>query len=225
MSAPINRLKRLEIQWLATHRCIHGHIFLEHYECYLKEYPDMRRIGFFDIEASHLKANFGIILCYCIMDNKSDKIIEGVITQKEIRSPARDSRVVQKAIHDLNQFDIIVGYYSSRFDVPFVRTRALIHGIPFPYYGNLQQKDVYYMVKSRLSLHSKSLEVATRTVFGETGKTHLDPKIWMDAAYGSGESQRKALRYIVEHCREDVKDTKRLYHKMVDFVRPGTVSL
>ena len=59
MIAPVHRLKKIEIVWLAKHKCKHGHTYLEHYNCYLKEMPDGRiqeKVGFLDIETTGLDA-------------------------------------------------------------------------------------------------------------------------------------------------------------------------
>ena len=78
--APVSRLKKTEIVWLAAHRCRHSHTYLEHYNCYLDENPNKGRTGYFDIETSNLAANYGIMYCYCIKDGNSDKIFERTIT-------------------------------------------------------------------------------------------------------------------------------------------------
>ena len=67
MSVPLHRLKKQELVWLATHRCRHRHLYIEHYNCYLKEHPDREKIGFLDIESSNLDGDYGIMLSYWIL--------------------------------------------------------------------------------------------------------------------------------------------------------------
>ncbi|KKL84703.1 hypothetical protein LCGC14_1962040, partial [marine sediment metagenome] len=76
--APIHRLKKKETVWLANHKCKHRHNYIEHYNCYITENPDMERIGFLDIECSNLKADYGIILSYCIKKHGEDTIYSDV---------------------------------------------------------------------------------------------------------------------------------------------------
>lgn len=218
MPAPVHRLKKTEIVWLAQHQCRHGHRYLDHYACYLDEQPDTERIGFFDIETTHLKGNFGLMLAYCIMDDKTEEIHSALITKADILNPkVRDKRVVEKLIKDLEKFDQVVTFYGTKFDIPFSRTRAMIHGLEFPSYGTLKHKDVYYVVRHKFSLHSNRLENACRTLVGSTGKTSLQPALWQAAAYGD----RKALVYILDHCKEDVRDLRRLYWKVLEYAYPG----
>lgn len=220
MLAPVGRLKKKEIVWLGRHRCRHGHTYLEHYSCYLKENPLNEKIGFFDIEASNLNANFGIMLCYCIKIGGKDKILERTITDKELRT-CLDKEVVKQCIKDLEGFDRIVTYYGKRFDFPFVRTRAVHLDIPFFNYGEVIHEDLYFNIKYKFKLHSNRLENACRVLLGQTDKTHIDPNHWLKALQGD----KKSLNYIIEHCRYDVRDLEKLYEKVFQFTRKTDTSI
>lgn len=210
--APVHRLKKTEIIWLANHKCKHAHTYLEHYNCYLKEKPDQERLGFLDIEATNLKADFGIILCYCIKEANSKKIWQGVITKKDLRT-GLDKRVVEKCIKDLSRFDKIVTHYGSRFDFPYIRSRAMYWNIPFPAYGTLTQFDTYYPCRSKLCLHSNRLENVEKFITGKSRKTSIDQEHWIRALQG----RKKSLDYILDHCQRDVKILEDVYYKLVDF--------
>lgn len=85
MPAPVARMKKSEIIWLSRNKCRHGHDYLSHYNCYIEENPDMARVGFLDIETSNFKANFGIMLTWCIKQ-KDGSILEDAITEKDLKS-------------------------------------------------------------------------------------------------------------------------------------------
>ena len=55
------RMKKQDLVYLATHRCEHRHLFLEHPDCYTVTPP---RVGFFDIETTAFDAGFGILLSW-----------------------------------------------------------------------------------------------------------------------------------------------------------------
>jgi len=222
MRAPVQRLKKDELVWLGTHKCKHSHTYLEHYSCFLEESPSKAKIGFLDIEASNLKANFGIILCYCIKVAGEDKIYESCITKEEATQAAfPDKRLVQQLIKDMEQFDLLYGFYSTKFDLPFIRTRAISNGLDFPLFGSIKHKDVYYIVKNKFSLHSNRLEVACNELVGSSDKTHFDGNIWRTAVQGRKES----LQYILEHCRADVCDLEKLTNKVLDYAYPQVKSI
>jgi len=213
-SAPIARLRKKDIVWLARHYCKHRHTYLVHYNCYLTENPLGRKVGFFDIEASHLKANFGLLLCYCIKPADKGKILHRTVTQAELRDrQCLDREVVKQCIADLQTFDSIVTHYGKRFDIPFLRSRALFHKLDFPAYGEIFHEDTYFMCRSRLCISSNRLETACQHVLGKSNKTRIDPGRWIIALQGD----EKALAYILDHCKRDVRDLEGLYNALVGF--------
>lgn len=221
MPAPVHRLTKDEIIWLATHRCRHGHTYLDHYSCYLKEHPNAEKIGFIDIETSNLDADFGIMLCYCIKVYGKDKIYWAAISKRDITSGILDKRVVEKCIRDMQRFDRLIGFYSSRFDIPFIRTRAVFHGLEFPLYGTIKHNDVYFIIKRRFKIHRNRLEDACKTLLGRTEKTRIEPIKWIRALQGDAAS----IAWIVDHCKRDVRDLERLYIKVADFAQKQNRSI
>lgn len=221
---PIHRLKKEEIVWLSTHRCKHKHTYLEHYNCYIQDNPSTERVGFYDIETTNLDANFGIILTYYIKTAGEDQYSIGVIKKRDImnaKAGDEDKVVVQNLVRDLSKFDTLVGYYSSRFDMPFIRTRATMLGIPFLAYGAIKHIDLYDTIKHKMKLNSNRLENACRNLMGHTDKTHIEAKYWRAGARGDKES----LEYIATHNKHDVDDLEKLYELVVNFRRPVKTSI
>lgn len=230
--APITKLKKAEIEWLGRNKCRHNHTYLEHYSCFVKEVVDGTnwepgknipipdKIGYFDIEASNLAANFGIMLCYCILDNDSGEIYEHIIPNGDTYEGYKelvtnlDKNVISGLLDTLSKFDRVITYYGTKYDLPFSRTRALYWNLPFPEYQEVVHTDVYYMVKSKLKLHSSRLEVACDTILGESTKTRFRADIWTRAQMGDS----KSLDYVINHCRNDVRDLRALHHTMSPFV-------
>ena len=225
MPAPVHRLRKREIIELSKGHCKHGHSYLDHYECWLKEQPDKQeRVGFIDIETTNLDANFGMMLSYCIKEQGKKKIHEALITRADMDdAPAgkEDRRIVESCIRDLAKFDRIVTYYGRRFDVPFIRTRALSCGVGFPHYSTLVHDDLYFVVRNRFKLSSNRLEMACRVLLGDTNKTRLEPSLWRAA----GRGDKKSLAYIIDHNRKDVIDLERLYDKIMDFAAKRDTSI
>lgn len=218
---PIHRLKKAELVRLATTYCKHGHTLLSHYGCYT---PQEERLGFLDIETSNLDADFGIILSYCILKAGTNEILEGVLTLKDIqqaKSGDEDKGVVKKLIKDLEEFDRVVGYYSSRFDIPFIRTRALVTGVPFGVYGSLSHTDLYYVIRHRFKMSSNRLENACRTLLGKTQKTRIENRYWRGATRGD----KASLDYVLDHNRKDVIDLEKLYNQVINFSAERRVSI
>jgi len=225
VSVPIHRMKKKEIVWLFTHRCKHGHNYAEHYACFLRETPNIKeRIGFLDIETSNLDANWGIMLSYCIKDKDSNRIYSSVITKRDIgkyNADQTDKRIITKLIKDLKRFDRIVTHYGRRFDIPYIRTRALIMRISFPFFGSIQNDDTWVIARRKLKLNSNRLATIEKALIGKGTKTHLEPKYWIAGARGD----KKALEYILDHNIKDVLALEKIWYKLRDFVSKTNCSI
>jgi uncharacterized protein YprB with RNaseH-like and TPR domain len=203
-------------------RCKHGHRFIEHPDCWTAEQGVGPRIGFFDIEASNLKADFGIILSWSILGGggAEGEYYGDFITADDLHGKL-DHRIVKEMVESLKKFDVIVGFYSTKYDIPFSRTRAHVLRIPFPEYGELQHKDVYYIVKYKFALSRSSQENSARLLAGKTEKTRMEPEQWVRALGGDA----KSIEYIFDHNKKDVRDLKRLYFEVIKYSKNGTKSV
>ena len=170
------------------------------------------KIGYLDIESTQLTANFGWMISWCIKEQDSPKIHTATVTREEIINGVLDKRIVQELIETMKQFTCLYGYYSNRFDFPFIRTRALFWGIDFVPYGEIEIKDLYYLAKFKLRLHSNRLECVC-DLMGIKGKTHLEPKMWIMANTGNEE----AIKYINDHNKWDVIILEKVHQKLGEF--------
>lgn len=221
---PVHRLKKDTLIWMSNHTCKHRKSYLEHYNCYLREQPDQERVAIFDIETSNLDADFGIILTWCIKPLGEKKIISGVISPEDIRKGKKgdeDRRVVKELVAAMQGFDKFIGYYSKRYDAPYIRARAVHMGIPFPHYGGLRHIDVYDIIRHRFKISRKRQETACRFLLGHTDKTHFDGVIWRNAARGD----KDALKKVLEHNIYDVQDLEKLYLHVINYARRNDTSI
>lgn len=196
--------------------CKHRHTIKTHPSCFQggKLIDDAQwwkkiKTGYLDIEASNLKANFGHMISWSIKDLKTGKVYYDSITSADILSGKFDKRIVKSLLSAIKEFDCLVTYYGTGFDIPFIRTRAFSHGFDFPNFGLIKHIDLYYTVKSKLCLTRKSLEVACE-LFGIEGKTRLDPAIWIMATIGNA----KAVKEVLNHNIADVDILQQLHSKL-----------
>jgi len=205
----IRQLPKDEIIKMATNRCKHGHTFLEHPQCYGRK-PE--KLGFLDIEASALNADFGILLSYCIKQ-LDGKIFGTIVSPSDMRSGRMDERVVRRCIEDMRKFDRLITYYGTNFDIPFIRTRSMLYNLEFPLYKELKHTDVFYWAKTKLCLHRKRLQVVC-DFLGIPAKAHpMIPNIWNRALTGN----KEALSYIYIHNQEDVASLEEAYKRLLDY--------
>ena len=216
----INNANSQQLHWLLTHNCTHRHNYVRHFNCLIKDYNISEKVGFLDIETSNLKANFGIVLCWCILDDKGN-LYEDWMTKKDVVSGVEDSRVVETCIETMLKFDRVVGHYSTYFDIPFIRTRALIHGLEFPVTGKLYHTDTWKMARKSLCLHSNRQAVVAESLYGSTVKTRISHPHWRKAMMGNAESMAE----VVDHCEMDVLDLKKNYETLLPFCKPVRSSI
>jgi uncharacterized protein YprB with RNaseH-like and TPR domain len=210
-------------------RCIHRHTIEEHPSCFFNgrikyEFKNDRewqrltgipwyqfpgyKIGYFDIETDNLMADFGTVLSWCIKE-KEGPIAESIITKKELFNGDVDRRVVKEFVDEIRKYKIIVGYFSTRFDLPYMRAKALHYGLDFPEYGEIYHWDLFYTVRSKLKLSRRTLDSAC-DYLGIKGKTPIDKESWRGAKYGDP----VALKEVIEHNRGDVIITEKLHDKL-----------
>lgn len=201
-----------------TGRCKHYHTYAEHPACWWEEQDKKPRVGYLDIETSNLDANYGIIITYCIYDDETNEILENVIDINDVRNGDFDKNLCKQLIKDMLKFDVLKGYYSTCFDIPFIRSRCLKWNLDFPIYKEIDHKDIYYMVKRLLKLNRNSLEIACKHL-GIPGKNHVHGDQWMEALLCDGKIQEDAMDYILTHNRKDVRITRSLDYRLKDFDR------
>lgn len=198
-------------------RCIHRHTIKEHPNCFRKglikreDWWHDKTIAYLDIETADLNANWGFMLSWCIKYRDDDKIRKSIIKKKEIFDYEFDERLVKELLEELKNVDIVVTYYGTRFDIPFIRSRAMFWGMDddFPAYGDKYHWDLYYKVRSKFKLHSNKLSVAC-AFLGIEGKTPLTSDLVMMAQY----AHPKALKTMMEHNIGDVEILEKLHNKL-----------
>jgi len=181
-----------------------------------KPLVEEKRIGYFDIETSQLQADFGICYSWVIKVKGKNEYYGSIITRNEIIAGMLDKRVMEELMDAFQNFDIIYTYYGSRFDIPFVRTRTLIHGLEFIPRGQIIHRDLYYLARRCLKLSSNRLANVCR-VLGIEGKTNIEQRYWVLANTGNP----TALKYIAEHNKGDVDILEKVHEKLSKFEAPS----
>lgn len=224
--APVNKLKKNEIIWLANHSCRHRHDYLSHYNCFLEEVanksswepgkniPIPHKIGFIDIENFGFKADFGLVLSWGILDSETGKVYGRHITKKELDTIG-DRELVRECVECMKKFDKLVGFYSSKHDIPYLRSRAVFHKIPFPEVQDILHEDIYFTIKFKFKLSRSSQQSAYNMLVGESKKTHWGRNYWERGLRGD----KEALGYIWEHNKIDCQELSELYYVVKPYSR------
>lgn len=167
------------------------------------------RVLFLDIEATNLKADFGYMLCVSWKWEGEKKVhhrsIADAPTFKD--DPTNDAWIVEELRPILEEADVVVFHYGSRFDYPYLQTRALYHGHTI--LPKVKWVDTWRVARDNLALSSNRLASLTRLLQVEE-KTPVDGRIWMKAMAG----HKPSIKYVVEHCDQDIVVLEQVYQKI-----------
>lgn len=218
-------LTKQEILRLSRTMCEHGHPLLVHPSCLERQLGYQEKVGYLDIETSNFSASFGVVITWCIKED-GGQIYEGYLQEEDFQSPdgQYDKRILKECVEAMLKFDKLVVYWGKdrRFDIPFLRTRAVSMGLDFPLYQERLVNDLYDIVKNKFKFGRNSLFAAC-SQFGIGSKdTPISPQVWMDATVGR---KPDAIQTILQHNREDVESTEQLWHRISSFANTPKTSI
>ncbi len=165
------------------------------------------KIAILDVETTSLAADAGIIVGIGLMPENGPAEYLGV------RRTGEEKRSLSTLISLLDKCEVIVTWNGRGFDLPFLTTRLLIHGLdPRPLTGK-RHIDLSEIVKGRLRLTFTYLDHVC-DFFGipkKKGPMGMDvPHLYLKAQEGDA----GALKVIREHCLDDLEATRKLYLKL-----------
>lgn len=175
----------------------------------------MNKILFFDLETTNLRADFGYLLAigYKFAGDKKSTVLQIEHKGDPIKFRQAEKKLLQDFLRVYMQADMIVTYNGKRFDVPYLNAKYLEYNLGI--LPNLAHVDHYWTVKNNLGISRKSLQNASYYLSLSNEKTPVEGRVWVDAMMGD----RKALKYIVDHCRADVDLLEELHEKICGLVR------
>lgn len=189
--------------------------------------PNLRKRLFFDIETSF---NVGIfwrsgynqtinpgdiiheraIICICYKWEGEDEVKS--LTWDKDQS---DKSMLKEFLKIINKADEIVAHNGDNFDMKWIRTRCIYHGLPMiPHHktvDTLKQARRYFNFNSnKLDYIAKFLGVGAKL---ETGGMSL----WKDIVF---KKDKKAMTKMVEYCKMDVVVLESVFNKLKNYTTP-----
>lgn len=169
---------------------------------------------FFDIETygHDFAANLGyvIVISYKWKGEKQVHTITRENPDVFDPHPENDRKLIRKFVKVVAKADMIVGWNSSRFDVPFLQARMLKHRMGvFPI---LAHEDML-MTARRLKIKNRSLQNIGEWLGLYTDKVRMPPELWMRAGAG----HPKELKTMIKRCEHDVKLTEEAYDRLAPY--------
>lgn len=157
-------------------------------------------ICFVDIESSNLKADFGTAVVVSIKPYGGPPV---TFTAR----PGRDKAMLRKVAAELAKYQIWVSFYGKMFDIPFLNSRLVRHGL-----HALEKKhhiDIYWVIKARTALSRRNQAHLLSWLGTPEQKMSVSPNTWAEMAVSTDEK----LKILVERCESDVTGLEALYNK------------
>ena len=172
---------------------------------------DNKSFAMFDLETTDLKADGGQILCASI--KPLDGHIETFKSDIYLPEGGDDHSVLIKIRDRLREFDYVVTWYGTGFDMPFLKTRLLLNNLES--LGEIYHYDLYYTSRFHFLFNSNRMQSVEEALFqGKTHKTRLSRVLWAKAQSFNYKERIEALDYIADHCEMDVISLEEIFYKI-----------
>jgi len=126
-----------------------------------------------------------------------------------------DKFLIENFIVVMNEADMMVAHNGDRFDLKWIKTRALYHGIK----GMLidyKSLDTLKLAKKKFNFNSNRLDYIAKYL-GFEGKIKTNIALWTDIVF---KKDAQALKDMVTYCDEDVRQLENVYCKLVGWEKP-----
>lgn len=117
----------------------------------------------------------------------------------------------------LDEADVVVGYNSDSFDIPWVNEQLMIHGISLP--SPYMMVDLYKLNKRHLRMPSRKLDYMALDLMGERKVQHRGFMLWVDCMGEDGPVKDKAWKEMEKYAKKDTLLLEPLLEIMRPFIR------
>lgn len=127
-----------------------------------------------------------------------------------------DKKMLQEFVKVANMANELVGHNGDKFDLAWIRTRCLFHGVSmFPKYTTI---DTLKVSRSKFRFNSNRLNyIADFLGIGNKIKTEFG--MWKDIVL---KNDKKAMDKMVKYCQMDVKLLERVFKRLNEHIDAKT---
>lgn len=124
-----------------------------------------------------------------------------------------DKKMLAEFVKIANTADELCGHNSDKFDLAWIRTRCLFHGIEmFPTYTTI---DTLKVSRSKFRFNSNRLDYIGKFL-GLGKKLHTGFDLWKEVMNGS----QKAMDKMVKYCKQDVTLLEKIHKALGNHIAP-----
>jgi len=130
-----------------------------------------------------------------------------------------DASMLAEFTKVLMQADEVVTHNGDRFDIPWLRTRCLMLGLPFPNY--VKSLDTLKKAKAMFNFQSNRLDYIAKSL-GLGGKIPIAPSVWQRVCFPTNgkADYEDAMVEMLEYCDYDVVLLEDVYVKLKSYIKP-----
>lgn len=163
-----------------------------------------------DIEASNLSADFGIVLCvgFKTVEGRKPEVFNILDYSKGDLIKA-EKQLLKAVSEKLLSADVWLTHFGTHYDIPFINSRLLYHQLPVlpPTFSHI---DTWKISRNRLKLRNNRLITISEFLGTKDEKNAIKPEQWLRALGG----HKASMDYIVEHCYRDVLVLEEAYLRL-----------
>lgn len=150
-----------------------------------------------------------ICICYKWEDEKEVYALQWDAKQN-------DKRMLEQFIAVANTANEMVGHNGDKFDLAWIRTRCLFHGIDmFPTYQTI---DTLKVARSKFRFQSNRLNYIAEFL-GLGGKIKTEFNLWKDILLNK---DKVAMEKMIKYCKKDVSLLEEVYKLLGNHIAPKT---
>jgi len=165
---------------------------------------------FLDIETTGRKADSGQITAIGII--KDDKI-----EVKFVDSLENEKDVLTWLKKELKDCNMIVSWFGSGFDLPYILSRAIINDLDLHELLEIPSLDLCKFCQNNLSLTKYSLVEVAKS-FDVPKNSEISGKDMLTLYIKAVRGDEKAKKTIIEHCLGDLETLKKIYQKLEPYL-------
>ena len=147
------------------------------------------------------------VICICWKIEGQDKVHSVTWDKKQ-----NDYKAIKKFIEVANKADVLIGHNGDRFDIPWIRTRALYHRLEWP--PKPVTTDTLKRARGNFRFNSNKLDYIAKYL-GVGGKLETGGfDLWKNVISGNEE----ALQRMVDYCKRDVVILEKVHQALINYV-------
>jgi len=167
------------------------------------------RVVLLDSEFSNLRADFGTLICVSL------RPLRGKTQTLCVEKLGNDREIVAATMEELSKYGLVVTFYGTCADIPYLRSRALRWGLPdIP---QVPHCDLYRVIRRAtvLSRRNQGHLAEWLALPDDAAKMKVSPNVWSELPTDA----TRNLQTLRKRCESDVQGLEALWHRSKHLIK------